>query len=153
VEEILGVAREQMPRYGIELIDIRIKRVDYVQQVQEQVFQRMIAERQRIAGQFRSEGEGKAAEIEGETERMLAEIRSTAQRDAEIIRGKADAEATRIYNEAFGEDPEFYAFFRTLESYASTLGREVTFIIGADSDYFRYMRSIDADPTQSRTSP
>lgn len=148
VEEILSVAREQMPRYGIELIDIRIKRVDYVQQVQEQVFQRMIAERQRIAGQFRSEGEGKAAEIEGETERLLAEIRSTAQRDAEIIRGKADAEATRIYNEAFGADPEFYAFFRTLESYAGTLGREVTFIIGADSDYFRYMRSIDADPPQ-----
>ena len=142
VESILEEAQKLVPDLGIELIDIRIKRVDYVQSVQEQVFNRMIAERQRIAERFRSEGRGRANEIEGETERLLAEIRSEAQRDANIIRGRADAEATRIYNEAFGADPEFYAFFRTLESYSESLGKDVTLILRADSDYFRFLHTI-----------
>jgi membrane protease subunit HflC len=142
VAAILAAAQLQMPQYGIELMDIRIKRVDYVQDVQERVFERMIAERQRIAEQFRSEGAGRAAEIDGETERLLAEVVSRATRDAEIIRGRADADATRIYNEAFGADPEFYAFFRTLESYPNSLGDRVTMILPADSDYFRYLRTI-----------
>ncbi len=142
VESILDEAQKLVPGLGIELVDIRIKRVDYVQSVQEQVFNRMIAERQRIAEQFRSEGRGRANEIDGETERLLAEIRSEAQRDANIIRGRADAEATRIYNDAFGADPEFYAFFRTLESYSESLGKDVTLILRADSDYFRFLRSI-----------
>jgi membrane protease subunit HflC len=103
----------------------------------------MIAERQRIAEMFRSEGLGRAAEIDGETQRQLAEIRSEAQRRAEGIRGRADAEATRIFGESFGADPEFHAFFRTLESYRESLGDDVTFIIGGDSEYFRYLRSID----------
>lgn len=142
VAAILAAAQRQMPQYGIELLDIRIKRVDYVQDVQERVFERMIAERQRIAEQFRSEGAGRAAEIDGETERQLAEVVSRATRDAEVIRGRADADATRIYNEAFGADPEFYAFFRTLESYPQSLGDRVTMILPADSDYFRYLRTI-----------
>jgi membrane protease subunit HflC len=143
VRSILETAQKMMPEYGIELVDIRIKRVGYVEAVQQRVFERMIAERQRIAEQFRSEGEGRAAEIDGETQRQLAEIRSAAGRDAEVIRGRADAEATRIYNEAFGSDPEFHAFFRTLESYGRSLGEDVTFVIGGDSDYFRYLRSIE----------
>jgi modulator of FtsH protease HflC len=142
VRSILATAQTQMPQYGIELVDIRIKRVDYVEAVQQRVFERMIAERQRIAEQFRSEGSGRAAEIEGETERLLAEIQSQAEREAQVIRGRADAEATRVYNEAFGSDPEFYAFFRTLESYTKSLGRDVTMVIGAESDYFRYMRDL-----------
>lgn len=142
VRSVLEQAQKQMPQYGIELVDIRIKRLDYVREVQQRVFERMIAERQRIAEEFRSEGEGKAAEIDGETQRMLAEIRSEAQRRAEVIKGEADAEATRIYNEAFGADPEFYAFFRTLESYSTSLGQDVTILIGADSEYFRYLRDI-----------
>lgn len=144
VVAILKQAQTQMPKYGIELVDIRIKRLDYVQSVQNQVFERMIAERQRIAEQFRSEGEGRAAEIDGETQRQLATIQSEAQREAEIIRGQADAEATRIYNDAFGADPEFYAFFRTLESYSASLGGEVTLILGTDSEYFRYLRDTSA---------
>lgn len=143
VRSILTTAQKQMPELGIELVDIRIKRVGYVEAVQERVFERMIAERQRIAEQFRSEGQGRAAEIDGETQRLLAEIRSAGRRDAEVIRGRADAEATRIYNEAFGADPEFHAFFRTLESYGKSLGEDVTFVIGGDSDYFRYLRSIE----------
>lgn len=143
VRSILETARQHMPEYGIELVDIRIKRVGYVEAVQQRVFERMIAERQRIAEQFRAEGEGRAAEIDGQTQRQLAEIRSAARRDAEVIRGHADAEATRIYNEAFGADPEFHAFFRTLESYRSSLGEDVTFVIGGDADYFRYLRSVE----------
>jgi len=145
VASILETAQRQMHEYGIELEDIRIKRVDYVQAVQERVFERMIAERQRMAEEFRSEGRGRAAEIEGQTERLLAEIISEAKRQAEIIRGTADAEATRIYNEAFGADPEFYTFFRTLESYADSLGEDVTLVIGADSEYFRYLGNITPD--------
>jgi membrane protease subunit HflC len=136
---ILETARKQMPEYGIELVDIRIKRIDYVEAVQQRVFERMIAERQRIAEQFRSEGQGRAAEIDGETQRLLAEITSEARRQAELIRGEADAEATRIYNESFGADPEFYAFFRTLESYSRSLGSKTTILLGPDSEYVRYL--------------
>ncbi len=140
VRSVLETAQAQMPDLGIELVDIRIKRVDYVEAVQQRVFDRMIAERQRIAEQFRSEGQGKAAEIDGETERMLAEIRSEARREAEVIRGRADAEATRIYNQAYGADAEFYAFFRSLESYARSFGKDTTLILNLASDYFRYLK-------------
>ncbi len=142
VNSIFRQAASQMPEMGIELVDIRIKRIDYVEAVQQRVFDRMIAERQRIAEQFRAEGQGNAAEIDGNTERELAEIRSEAERQAEIIRGEADAEATRIYSQAFGADPEFYAFLRTLESYPNTVGPSSTLILGTDSEYFRYLRDI-----------
>jgi len=139
-KSILEKASEQMPSLGIELVDIRIKRIDYVESVQQRVFERMIAERQRIAEQFRSEGQGRAAEIDGETERLLAQVRSEAQRRGELIRGEADAEATRVYNEAFGADPEFFAFFRSLESYSRSIGAKTTIFLGPDSDYVRYLR-------------
>ena len=139
---ILEKAGEEVPDFGVELVDIRIKRVDYVEQVQRQVFERMIAERQRMAEQFRSEGRGRAAEIEGETERLFAEITSEAERKSEVIRGEADASVTEIYSEAFGTAPEFYAFFRTLESYSDSIGDGTTLIISSDSDYFRYLRDI-----------
>jgi membrane protease subunit HflC len=142
VNAIFEQAATQMPQLGIELMDIRIKRIDYVEAVQQRVFDRMIAERQRIAEQFRSEGQGQAAEIDGDTERSLSEIRSEANRQAEIIRGQADAEASRIYSEAFGADPEFYAFLRTLESYPDTVGPSSTLILGTDSEYFRYLRDV-----------
>ena len=144
VKSILAKASVQMPDYGIELVDIRIKRIDYVQAVQQRVFERMIAERQRIAEQFRSEGEGRAAEIDGITQRQLAQITSEAQWRAELIRGEADAEATRIYNEAFGADPEFFSFFRSLESYSRSIGSKTTLFLGPESDYVRYLR--DSSP-------
>lgn len=146
VKAIFDQAASQMPKMGIELVDIRIKRIDYVEAVQQRVFDRMIAERQRIAEQFRSEGQGLAAEIDGDTERKLSEIRSEANRQAEIIRGQADAEASRIYSQAFNADPEFYAFLRTLESYPKTIGPSATLILGTDSEYFRYLQDIHAKP-------
>ena len=148
VKSVLEKASVQMPDYGIELVDIRIKRIDYVEAVQQRVFERMIAERQRIAEQFRSEGQGRAAEIDGNTERELAQITSEAQRQAELVRGEADAEATRIYNEAFGADPEFFSFFRSLESYSRSIGNKTTLFLGPDSDYVRYLR--DSSPSAEK---
>ena len=144
VRSILTKAQEQMPSYGIELVDIRIKRINYVEAVEQRVFERMIAERQRIAEQFRAEGQGRAAEIDGETQRLLAEVQSEARRRAELIRGEADAEATRIYNEAFGADPEFFAFFRTLESYGRSLGPGTTLMLDANSEYIQYLNGAAA---------
>jgi len=148
VHSILEQAQTQVPEYGIELVDIRIKRIDYVQEVQQRVFERMIAERQRIAEQFRSEGQGRAAEIDGETQRLLSQVRSEAQRQAEVIRGQADAQATAIYADAFGADPEFYAFFRTLESYQRTLDEKSTILLGADSEYFRFLSNASVPAAQ-----
>lgn len=137
-QEILTRARRLMPELGIELADLRVKRVNYIDSVRRQVESRMIAERQSIAERFRAEGQGRAQEILGEMSRDLQRIRSEAARTAEEIRGNADAEATRIYGEAFGADPEFYAFFRTLESYRA-LGENSTIMVRADSDFFRYL--------------
>jgi len=146
--QILRTAREQMPQYGIELADVRIKRLNYIEDVRRQVFDRMISERQRIAEKYRSEGQGEASRIRGETSRQLAEIRSEAKRKAQVIRGEADAEATRIYADAYNADPEFFAFQRTLESYAASLGSQSTLVLGLDNAYFRYLRSLQ--PSEDR---
>lgn len=143
-QEILTRARRLMPELGIELADVRIKRVNYIDSVRRQVESRMIAERQSIAERFRAEGQGRSQEILGEMERELQRIRSEAAREAEEIRGDADAEATRIYGVAFGEDPEFYSFFRTLESYRA-LGANSTLMLRADSDFFRYLEQSQID--------
>lgn len=141
--DILREASKGMPeKYGIELVDVRIKRLNYITSVRQQVFQRMTSERQRIAEQFRSQGEGEASRIEGDTSRELAQIRSEAQRKAEIVRGEADAEAMRIYNEAFSSDADFFRFLRTLESYPKTLTDRTVLILGTDSDYLKFMNNI-----------
>lgn len=140
-KDMLAAAAEQMPGLGIELIDVRIKRINYIDSVRKQVETRMISERQSIAARFRSEGEGRSQEILGAMERDLRRIRSEAERKAEEIRGAADAEATRIYGEAFSQDPEFYAFFKTLESYQA-LDENATIMIDADSDFFRYLQDL-----------
>lgn len=139
-EEILQRAQRLMPELGIDLVDVRVKRVNYIDSVRQQVENRMIAERQSIAERFRSEGQGRSQEIIGEMERELQRIRSDAAREAEEIRGRADADATRIYGQAYGLDPEFYAFFRTLEQYRA-LGKNATLMLRADSDFFRYLEN------------
>jgi membrane protease subunit HflC len=139
-QEMLAAASRLMPGLGIELVDVRFKRINYIDSVRAQVENRMIAERQSIAARFRSEGEGRSQEILGDMERQLRGIRSEAARKAEEIIGKADAEATRIYGRAYGADPEFYAFFRTLESY-DAIGENTTLMIDANSDFFRYLQS------------
>ncbi|HEY5567796.1 MAG TPA: protease modulator HflC [Gammaproteobacteria bacterium] len=140
-QDMLRASSRQMAELGIELVDVRIKRINYIDSVREQVESRMIAERQSIAARFRSEGQGSSQEILGEMERELRRISSEAERRAQEIIGRADAEATRIYGEAYGQDPEFYSFFKTLESYAM-LGPNTTLMIDANSDFFRYLESI-----------
>ncbi len=140
---ILTEARKVMPQYGIELVDVRIKRLDYVESVREKVYARMISERKRIAAQFRSEGEGRSAEILGTMEKELRQIRSTAYRQVQEIRGKADAEATRVYGAAYNGDPEFYAFSRTLEAYKEGQNKNSTVILTTDSDYYKYLKQAD----------
>lgn len=137
---ILAEARKVIPQYGIELVDVRIKRLDYVESVREKVYARMISERKRIAAQFRSEGEGQSAEILGTMEKELRQIRSGAYRRVQEIRGKADAEATRVYGVAYSTDPEFYAFSRTLEAYKEGQNKNSVVILTTDSDYYRYLK-------------
>jgi membrane protease subunit HflC len=139
-QDMLASAAMQMPGLGIELVDVRIKRINYIDSVREQVESRMISERQSIAARFRSEGQGRSQEILGNMERELRRINSEAAREAQEIIGRADAEATRIYGEAYGADPEFYSFFRTLETYSS-LGENTTLMIDANSEFFRYIQS------------
>jgi membrane protease subunit HflC len=111
--------------------------------VQQKVFDRMISERKRIAAQYRSEGEGEKAAILGQMERELAKIQSEAYRQAQEIRGKADAEATRIYAEVFGQDPEFYQFFKTLDFYRNYDNSRSLFLIGSDAELFRYLKKLE----------
>lgn len=144
--EIMDAILEQSNRrtedLGIEVLDVRFKHIHYNEDVQDQVFARMIAERQRIAQKYRSEGEGEAAQIAGEKERELQRIESEAYRKAEQIRGEADGEAARIYAEAFGIDPEFYRFLRTMETYEEVLGEDSTLLLTTDSDFFEYLHDI-----------
>jgi modulator of FtsH protease HflC len=138
--DILATASQQMPNIGIEIVDVRIKRINYIESVRDQVESRMISERQSIAARFRSEGEGRSQEILGNMGKELRRISSEAERRAQEIIGAADAQATKIYGEAYGRDPAFYAFSKTLESY-STLGENTTLMIDAESEFFRYLES------------
>ena len=139
---ILAEASKAMPAFGMELVDVRIKRLNYVEKVRLKVYERMISERKRKAAQFRSEGEGKKASILGQMEKELKGISSEANKTSSEIKGKADAEATRIYGDAYTQDPEFYAFYKTLETYKQAAFTNATLIIGTDSDYYTFMKGI-----------
>jgi len=145
---ILAEAQKIIPQYGIELVDVRIKRLDYVESVRKKVYERMISERKRIAAQFRSEGEGRSAEILGEMEKELRNIRSTAYRQVQEVQGKADAEATKIYGQAYNKDPEFYAFLRTIESYKEKPNQNSVLIMTTDSDFYQYVKQASPEKTQ-----
>lgn len=140
-EEILEAAGSAVAELGIELLDLQFKRINYIADVQQDVFARMIAERQRIAEEFRSEGRGESARIQGERERDLAQIQSAAFRAAEEIRGTADAEATRVYAEAYGSDAGFYAFTKSLETYERTMDPDTFFILGTNSELLRFLEN------------
>ena len=149
---ILTEARKIIPQYGIELVDVRIKRLDYVESVREKVYERMISERKRIAAQFRSEGEGRSAEILGTMEKELRQIRSAAYRRVQEIQGKADADATRIYGAAYNQDPEFYAFLRTLETYQEEANPNSVLILTTDSDFYRYLKQATPESAGDYTN-
>lgn len=140
MEQILREAGKRTTDLGLELMDVRFKRIDYNDDVRQRVHDRMIAERQRIAQRFRSEGLGESARIRGEKERDLKQITSEAFRKAQGITGKADAEATAIYASAYNRDPDFYQFLKTVESYANTVDKEAWLILSTDSEYLRFLQ-------------
>ena len=145
-QEIMKQAQPKLVQFGIELVDVKIKRINYVEQVRDSVYGRMVAERKQIAEKFRSEGKGEAQKILGEKERDLKEITSEAYRRAQEIRGKADAEVTKIYAEAYGVDPEFYSFSKTLELYNEAFDKSNSLILSTDSEFLKYLKGYSGTP-------
>ncbi|MCL2341458.1 MAG: protease modulator HflC [Proteobacteria bacterium] len=138
---VLDAAAKITPQYGVELLDVMFRRVNYIEPVRLRVYDRMISERKRIAAEKRSTGEGRKAEILGRVDRELQEITSTAQREAIEIRGQADAAAAKIYAQTYSANPEFFAFQKSLESYRAIVNQNTSLILSADSDLFRYLES------------
>jgi modulator of FtsH protease HflC len=130
---------DTMKAYGIEVFDIRVKRTELPQENYDSVYNRMISERQRIAAQYRSEGDEEALKMRSDTDRQIVILLSDARRQAEILKGEGDAEAARIFNEAYGQDPVFYEFYNMLEMYKATLGTNTTLIIPSDSPFAKYL--------------
>lgn len=145
--EIMADAKPKLAQLGIELLDVRFKRINYNPSVVEKIYERMISERQQIASKFRSEGEGEAARILGDKERDLNEISSKAYKEVQTIRGQADAKASDIYARAYGQNPkaaELYEFIKTMEMYRKTIGKQSTLVLSTESDLFKFLKSSDA---------
>ena len=133
----------QTGELGIEVIDMRFKRINYNDQVRKSVFERMIAERKRIAERYRSEGQGEAANIRGKKEKELDQILSEAERKAQTTRGKADGKVTKIYAEAYTQDPEFYEFLNTMETYPRVLDEESTLLMSTENEFFKFLKDFE----------
>jgi membrane protease subunit HflC len=143
---VLELANERTTDLGIEVLDFRFKRINYVEDVRLTVYDRMISERNKIADLFRSEGQGEASRIEGEKERELLEIQSEAFRQAREIRGRGDAEAAAIYNDAYNRDAstrELYDFIKAMEAYETAFDGNTSVLLSTDSDFFKFLKSID----------
>jgi len=138
--KIMEQAKPKMAQFGIDLVDVRIKRINYVDEVQKEVYNRMIAERKQIAEKFRSEGRGESFKISGDREKELKRITSEAYRKAQELMGTADAEATRIYANAFNNDPEFYSFINTLAIYKDSVDKETWLMLSTTSDFMKYLK-------------
>ncbi len=137
---IVAQSRPKLAEFGIELVDMKIKRVNYIDSVRRSVYDRMIAERNQIAEKFRAEGKGEASNIRGEKEKELQKIKSEAYRTAQETKGEADAKATQIYADAYGVDPDFYGFLKTMEVYKKSLSKDSSLILSTDSDLMKYMK-------------
>ena len=140
---ILEQAQPKVKKFGIQLIDVKIKRLNYTERVRQSVYNRMIKEREQKAEEYRSEGQGEARKIEGGMEKELKQITSEAYKRAQEIKGKADAEATEIYAQAFGRDPDFYSFIQTLDIYKEAIGKESSIILSTDSEFLKYFKGYN----------
>jgi modulator of FtsH protease HflC len=140
---ILEQAQPKLLEFGIELVDVKFKLLNYVEEVQRTVYARMIAERKQIAEKFRSEGKGEARKIEGDMEKDLKEIESGAYKRAQEIMGKSDAEATFIYAQSLGKDPEFYSFLQTLDIYKDTMDKTTSLVLSTDSELLRFFKGYE----------
>lgn len=138
-KQILENAKVKLEGFGIELLDVKIKRINYREDVRRSVYDRMIAERMQIVSRFRSEGRGEAQKIRGDKEKELKKITSEAYRKAQIVKGAADGKVTKIYADAYGKDPDFYSFVKSLEVYGKTLDKDSTIIMSTDSEFFKYI--------------
>ncbi|MEY2480172.1 MAG: modulator of FtsH protease HflC [Verrucomicrobiota bacterium] len=148
-DEIKAKAAKKLSEFGIQLLDLRLKRVNYNPDVLDRIYQRMISERRQIAQRFRSEGEGEAARIAGQKERDLNEIQSTAYRQVQQIRGESDAKATEIYAQAYTQNPQaadFYNFIKSMETYRKILTKDATLVLSTDSDLFNLLKRAGAKP-------
>jgi modulator of FtsH protease HflC len=144
---VLEQAQPKVSQFGIELVDVKIKGINYVEEVRKSVYDRMIAERKQIAEKFRSEGKGEAQKVLGQKERDLQQITSEAYRISQEVKGKADAEAAKIYAEAYGIDPDFYSFTQTLEIYNDSLNKDASLLLSTDSEFLKYFKGI---PSKSK---
>lgn len=140
---IVKQAREKLNQFGIELVDVKIKRINYIENVRTAVYGRMIAERNQIAEKYRAEGRGEASNIRGEKEKDLQVIKSEAYEIAQKTKGDADAKATKIYAQAYNSDPEFYAFLKTMEVYREIMGKDSTLILSTDSDFMKFFKGVN----------
>src|SRR5437773_367457 len=150
--EIKTAAAIKLGEFGIELLDVRLRRVNYNPDVLDRIYQRMISERRQIAQRFRSEGEGEAARIAGQKERDLNEIQSTAYRQVQQIRGEADAKATEIYAQAYTQNPhaaDFYNFLKSMETYRKVLTKDATLVLSTDSDLFNLLKRASTKPSNA----
>jgi membrane protease subunit HflC len=151
-EEIKKAAAVKLAEFGVDLLDLRLRRVNYNPDVLDRIYQRMISERRQIAQRFRSEGEGEAARIAGQKERDLNEIQSTAYRKVQEIRGESDAKATEIYARAYTQNPqaaEFYGFLKSMETYRRALAKDSTLILSTESDLFSLLKRAVPKPAPS----
>jgi len=137
---IMVQAQPKLAKFGIELVDVKVKGLNYVAEVQESVYARMIAERKQIAEKYRSEGQGEARKIEGDMEKEMKKITSEAYKSAEELKGTADGEAALIYAKAFGNDPDFYSFLKTLDIYKESIGKDSSLILSTDSEFLKYFK-------------
>ena len=140
--EVLQNARRRTGDLGIEILDFRFKRINYVDEVRKEVYERMISERKRIAERYRSEGAGEAARIAGEKERQLRVIESEAYRTAQQIRGKADAEASDIYAEAYNRDADFYRFLKSMGTLKESIDKDTVLVLSTDSELLKYLNAV-----------
>ncbi len=143
--KIIAQAQPKLEAFGIELVDVKIKRVNYVEKVRDAVYGRMIAERKQIAEKFRSEGRGEANNIRGDKEKDLQLIKSQAYKTAQEIKGAADAKATEIYAAAYGIDSNFYELIKTLDVYRNTLDQSSTLVLSTESDFMKYFKGIKGE--------
>jgi membrane protease subunit HflC len=143
-QAILEKAAKITPEFGIELVDVRFRRINYVESVQQKVFERMTSERKRIAERSRSEGQGRAAEIRGQKERDVLAASSVGYKSAQELKGKADAKATSIYARAYGRDPGFYEFWKSMETLQTALDKDATVILSTDSELLKYLKESRA---------
>lgn len=141
MQDVANAARKQARRFGIEIVDVRIKRADLPNEVQESVFKRMQAERSRIAKRYRAQGEEEAQKIRADTDKEKAILLAKAYEMAQKTRGEGDAHSIKVYADAYSADPEFYAFTKSLDTYEAAIDKQTTVVMSTDSDLFKYLNN------------